>query len=247
MSFKRVAAILFLLAFFQVASWASVQDDLDHATRSGKVAFILVHDKDLSGLERARSIIGEAMRDIHDSVMLELDRSDPGNASFVSRYRLLGAPMPLILVTGRNGSLAGGLPLASANSELLAKLVPSPKKAEILKAMQDGKAVYVVASRSGGNFSADAAVEACSQAGDRASIETATVRIDLDDPEEAPFLKLLKIDTAQPGPFVLVFNTKGQLTGNFKSLPDPATLTQAAVKKLSSCCAPGVDGSKSCK
>ncbi len=119
---------------------ASAQKDLDSAAKHEKIAFILVTDQGATGVDQARDMIKQAMK--------QVKKADPGRTrsgrirrtpSLWPSIRLAGAPVPLIIVAARNGVIAGGLPAAQATADKLVAMVPSPKKAEILQLLQIGQ------------------------------------------------------------------------------------------------------------
>jgi hypothetical protein len=214
---------------------ASAQKDLESAARHEKVAFILVTDQSATGIDQAKEMVKQAMKQVKKTTMIELDRSDPSNADLVARFRLAGAPVPLILVAARNGVLVAGLPAAQATADKLVAMVPSPKKTEVLFHLQSGKAVLISASRKGTAKQADcsaACATACGQLQDRC----VTVPIDMDDPAETEFLKSIKVDMGSTEPVVTVVNAQGQITGTYSGAADVAALVQAATKKVGGCC-----------
>jgi hypothetical protein len=245
--FARVLGFLVLaIGFLAPLAQASPQQDLDSAAKREKVAFILVTDQAATGVDQARDLIQQAMRQVKKSTLVEVDRSSPGNAELVAKYRLAGAPVPLILVAARNGIVAGGIPAGQATLEGLVALVPSPKKTEVLQALQGGKAVMITASRrgmatqSGANASCAAA---CGQLADKCVM----VQIDMDDPQEAGFLTSMKVNLASTEPVTLVVNAQGQVAGTYTGAADVALLVQAATKKVGGCCPSTVQGgAKSC-
>lgn len=227
-------AVLLIGALASLAS-ASAQKDLDSAAKSGKVAFVVVTDQGTAGSDQATDMAKQAAKQVKKSTVVTLDRSDPANADLVAKYRLAGAPVPLILVAARNGVLAGGLPAAQATADKLVAMVPSPKKAEALLALQSGKAVLIHASRKGMARQSDssaACAAACGQLQDRC----VTVQIDMDDPVETEFLTSMKVNMASTEPVTLVVNAQGQITGTYNGAADVAALVQAATKKAGGCC-----------
>ena len=118
-----VLAVLLIGALVSVAS-ASAQKDLDSAASSGKVAFVVVIDQGTTGADQATDMAKQAAKQVKKSTVVMLDRSDPANADLVAKYRLAGAPVPLILVAARNGVLAGGAPAAQTTADQLVGLVP---------------------------------------------------------------------------------------------------------------------------
>jgi hypothetical protein len=243
----RIAvACLLSLCLLAPLAGASTQTDLDQAAKQQRVAFILVSEPGSTGLEPARDLIRQAMAKVEKSTLIELDRSAVANAELVTKYRLTGAPLPLVLVAARNGALAGGLPVAQATVERLVAFVPSPKKAELLQNLQSGKAVLLCASRKGMSARA-AALANCATACVQSSGQCVVVEIEMDDPAEAAFLTSLKVNSAATEPTILVVNTSGQISGSYTGAAEPGELVAASVKKAGGC-APGAcaPGAKSC-
>ena len=245
--FARVLGFLFLATgFLAPLAQASPQQDLDSAARQKKVAFILVTDQGATGVDQARDLIQQAMRQVQKSVLVELDRSSPGNTELVAKYRLATAPVPLILVAARNGILSGGVAAAQATSEKLVGMVPSPKKTEALEALQSGKAVLLSVSRKG-MATQSGAKAACAAACGQLADKCITVQIDMDDPQEAGFLAAMKVNLASTEPVTLVINAQGQVAGTYAGAADVASLVQAATKKVGGCCPSTVQGcAKAC-
>ena len=246
MNRRGLGLALLLLCTLGPAASASTQRDVEAAAKQGKIAFILVVDQGATGVDQARAVVRQIMPKVSNSVLLELDRSAPANAEYVAKLRLAGAPVPLILIAARNGALAGGVPAAQATPELLLSLVPSPKKAEVLQALQSGKPVFIAVSRKG-MTSEPKAVAACLAACNKIGEKSALVRIDLADAREATFLSQLKVNTAATEPVTLVVNAQGQVTGSYADVQDVASLVQAATKVAGGCCPSTVQGgSKGC-
>jgi hypothetical protein len=173
-----------------------------------------------------------------------MNRSDAANTELVTKYRLAGAPLPLILVIASNGLVAGGYTLTQATPELLVKAVPSPKKSEVIKSLSDGKSVFIVVT---GKSMAEKTtiMNTCQQACIEMENNAKMIEISLDDPKENQFLTELKVDMAAKEPTTYVINSKGQLTGTFTDDVNTNTLVASAKKVAASgCCPPG--SGKSC-
>ena len=212
-------------------------DALQKAVQKGQAAILIVTDSAAQGLDQARGVAREAAKKINGCVTVEMNRSDAANAPFVAKYGLAGAPMPLILVFAKNGAIVGGLPAAQATPEMLVKSFPSAKKAEVLKAIQDGNAVLLVAASKSMKERAKV-MENCAAACNKIKGKAATVQIGLDDPAEQDFLKELKVDPASKEPVTLVVNTQGQLAGSFTGPVEVGKLAELAIKK-GGCCGSG--------
>lgn len=245
MRHRTVWFALLLLVLLGSTAAAATQDELKDAAKKGQIAFVLVTQPGATGVDKATDVIRDAMGKVENSVLIELDRADTGNADLIARYRVSGAPLPLILVVARNGTLAGGIRAAKVTSEQLQKMVPTPKKAEILKVLEEGKAVFAVFSRAEMGSSAEA-VGACVTACGQLKESAVTIQIDMDDDKELPFLTQLKVDPASKEPVTLVFNKSGQLTESYMGTLQVPALVQATTKKPRGCCPPGINSSKSC-
>ena len=230
-----------LLGVWSILAGASPLQELEKAVKQERIVFLLVTQAQPApvGVEAAREMIRQVAGQVENSIVVELDRSDPANADFVAQQRLASAPVPLILVMARNGLVAGGIPAAQATPERVRAMVPSPKKEEILQALRDQKVVFVEVARKG--MSAENAVHAaCASACGQVTGKSVVVAIDMDDPAEKDFLLAqLKVDVTSTDPVILVINTLGQITGNYKGVTTADELVLASQKRASSGCAPG--------
>ena len=141
-------AVLGTLMFFNCCyALASVQTDIEKANKAGKSVFLVVSEPGVNETGQALDIAKKAQKLAPASAVIEMNRADTGNSQFIAKYKLATAPMPLILLIASNGVITGGLPAEKASPDILVKMLPSPKKAEIIKALTEGKAVFVMASR----------------------------------------------------------------------------------------------------
>ncbi|MDD4051553.1 MAG: hypothetical protein PHR28_06615, partial [candidate division Zixibacteria bacterium] len=93
----------------------------DITAAEGKTVFVLVTEPGAAGIEAARTMIGQVMANVPSSQLIEVNRADTASAAFVAQYRLLAAPVPLVMVIAPNGVLGGGMPTAQATPEKVAK------------------------------------------------------------------------------------------------------------------------------
>jgi len=241
MHLRHLVLSILLAGLVVSTAGATVRTDLTAAAAKGDVAFILVTDQGATGVAEARNLARATMKQVKGSTLIELVRSDPANADLVAEFRLAGAPVPLIIVAARNGVLAGGLVAAQATPEKLLAIVPSPKKADVLQALQSGKAIFITASRKG-MAAKSGAMASCAAACGQLKDQGVTVEIDLDDPLEAQFLSQLKVDRATAEPVTLVINAQGQVTQTYTGATEVASLVSAATARAGGC-APGACGS----
>lgn len=225
------------LALLLVAGnvFASAQQKLEVAAKSGQVAFVLVYDATATTLEQARQMTAQAVGRVPGSIAIEVNRGDAAEADFVKQYGLATAPVPLILVTSANGIITGGVIAAQANVDQIVNLVPSPKKAEIIQALSQGNAVFITASRKG-MANTEAVNSCCATASQQMGGKCVQVKIDMDDPTEADFLKTMKVNLQSTEPVTLVANPQGQISGMYTGAMQVTDLVTAATKKVGGCC-----------
>jgi hypothetical protein len=243
MSIYQKFVVLLMAVCLPFATLATTADRLQTAAKDGKVAFLLVIEPGVAGVDPARQMIQSATIEVPGAVMIELDRADVADSMLVQKYGLAAAPVPLILVIGANGAMAGGNVASQLTSQKLVAMIPSPKKAEVLKAVQSGQAVYLTASRSG-MPSSTVVASGCAAACSQMMGKCVAVDVNIDDPLEAEFLTLLKVNLQSTEPVTVVINAQGQITGSFNGPVDVAQLVQAATKKAGGCCPTG--SGKSC-
>ncbi len=243
MKSKVGISIIALLVGIQML-WAECQTEIAKAKKQGKVVFLVVTDKGIANTENAVSVAGQAHKSFPKSEVIQMIRSDDANKQFVEKNKLSGAPLPMILVLASNGVVAGGYRHDQATSEKLVALVPSPKKAQVLLALDEGKPVFLVVSKK--SMSAKKAVmskceTACSDMKDNAKI----IEVDFDDKNEKNFLNEMKISQITGEPATYVINAQGQIAGSFTGVTESKTLVATATKRASSGCCPSGSG-KSC-
>jgi len=233
--FQKTSIISIALVLISGVAFSAAQQKLDAAAKAGKVAFVLVYDASATQLEQARQMTADAAKLVPGSVTIEVNRSDATNADFVTKYQLATAPVPLILVSSSAGVITGGVVAAQASVDQLVKLVPSPKKAEIIKALSEGNAVFITASRK--IMTTTATVNsACAAACQQMVGKSVQVNVDMDDPAEAGFLTEMKVNLQSEEPVTLVANPQGQIAGMYTGAMQVTDLVAAATKKVGGCC-----------
>jgi len=238
MPFIRLVGICMLVALTSMQLLAATTDELEKATSKEKTVFLVVTEPAVTGTDAARELARTASKQVKHSTVIELNRIDQANAALATKYRLTAAPVPLILVIAHNGAIAGGLPAASLTTEQLVKMVPTDKKAEVLRALQDGQSVLVTATSK--HMPKEATMTtACAAACSQMQGKCASVKVDLEDEDELPFISELKINPQSTDPVTVVINAQGQVTGSFQGAVEVGSLVQAATKKAGGCCGGG--------
>ena len=215
---------------------ASAQGELSAAALEGKTVFLVVTQGNAPGTDRAMQLARQAQGMAPDKATVVLmDRGAAENQKLVERYRLLGAPVPLILVIAPNGVVAGGALLKDITPELLVKTIPTPKKTEMLMGLHQKMSVIVVMSRKTMVEARSAIYEACGEATRRLERKVTTVVVDMDDKAEKAWLKELGVGPREALPVTVVFNPKGQKTQVFRKVMTADELVKAVQKKVECC------------
>jgi len=225
-------------------TFSQTQQKIDAATAAGKAVFLVVTDQGVGETGKALEIAKQSNKSYTNSTVIQMNRSEPSDATLVKQYGLAGAPLPVILVIAQNGSVTGGYVLNQASPEKLVALIPSPKKAEVLQALSANKSVFIVATSKTMKQKSEI-IGTCAQACVEMQQNAKVIEIDLDDPKEAKFLAELKIDRSLKSPQTFVINSKGQLTGKFDGSVNSAVLV-ASAKKVSAGCGSGCGPKQGC-
>lgn len=242
---KKIQNILILVMLFTgiIRVNAQTSAEIEKANKSCKTVFLVAYNAEGADANKAFSIADEAKKSLKtSSVVIKMSTSDAANSSLIAKYRLAGAPMPLVLILDKNGTPSGGLVLKDATAEKLVELVPTPRTSELLKALADGKSVYVVVYKDAMPSQKDI-MNNCATACSKMDNKSVIVKVSLDDKKETKLIQSLKCDLNAKEPVTYVVNTAGQITGTFNGITDVSSLISSAKKApaggCGTSCAPG--------
>lgn len=246
---KKIQTILILLLLFTGLINANAQpaNEVEKASKACKPVFLVAYNVNGAEAEKAFTIANEAKKTFKGaSVVIKMNTTDAASNALVTKYRLAGAPLPLILVLDKNSTITGGLPLKDATAAKLVEMIPTPKTSDLLKALADGKSVYVVAYKES-MTSHDKAMDNCAMACGQMANKSITVKINMDDKKESRLLQILKCDLNAKEPVTYVINTSGQVIGTHNGITDVNTLVSSAKKAPASGCCPSGAPAGGCK
>lgn len=246
---KKIQATLILVFLITglIRSNAQTSTEIEKANKSCKPVFLVAYNTDGTDANNAFSIANEAKKNLKaSSLVIKMNTSDAANSALVAKYRLAGAPLPLILVLDKNGTTAGGLILKDATPEKLIDLIPSPKTSELIKALSDGKSVYVVVYKES-MTSKNNIMDNCAVACGKMENKSVILKVDIEDKKETKLLQTLKCDLNAKEPVTYVINSAGQITGTHNGLTDVNTLVSSAKKAPASSCCPSGPKAGGCK
>jgi len=228
--------LLAILALGLGSATGAADDEVGALTAGGNTVFLVLTDASATGLEKARALAKQAQERTPNSAIVEMNRSDPAQREAVAKYRVAGAPVPLVMVIARNGLPVGAArPAARDALGRLLSLVPSKGKAEYLKILHDKQIAMVVFSRASMEERSPL-FEQITALSATPNTNISTVLVDLDDKSERTFIAQWKI---VPGkikkPLVMMVNPKGQLLGQLEGAPTAAQMIELSKVKLLPC------------
>ena len=237
---RRILVPILLVALVGGVAHASTQSELGEALQAKRPVFLVVTQSNARGTPQALDIAKKASALVPGSKVVTLDRAVEANAGLVKKYRVLGAPVPLVLVLAPNGIVAGGALLKDASPKKLAALVPTPKKTDMLGALEAKRAVILVFSHP---KMADRSriLDVCGKAFtqmEQTRQKAQVIMVDTTDKAEGKFLAEMKVDPLATMPQVVVLNAKGEKTAVFR---EGVTVKQIvdAVNMKAPCCPGG--------
>lgn len=220
----------------------SVKADLEKSQKAGKSVFLVVTDKAAKGTDYLVQLSEAAKKKSKNTTVIKLDRDDKANAELVTKYRIAGAPLPLILVLASNGVATGSVNSTDATNDKLLAALPTKTQAEVLLGFENGKAALIVCGKK--NAKDKSVIEAeCKSASATLGGKVTQVFVDVDSKDEANFIALLKPDNTKTT--VLVFNGKGQYTSTLEATAKSTDLVASVNKKIGGGCCPGGSSGKS--
>jgi hypothetical protein len=217
-------------------------DQINDAQKEKKTVLLVVYKKLDEAKDKALKIANETSVIKAETIeVIEMNASESENIELVKKFRLAGAPMPIIIIIDKNGIPVGGLPLAQATADALLDIIPSPKYSEVLKALNEKKSIFVVAYKKTMNGKSKA-IDVCKEAVTKIKDNAIILELNIDDKSEIKLINELKVNILSPEPVIYVINQQGQITDTFTGSSTSDELVVAAKKVISGGCCP--DGSK---
>jgi len=177
-----------------------------------------------------------------------VDIKDPKQSDVVTLYKVDRAPMPIVLVVAPNGAITGGFP-RDFTEESIQNAIVGPLTTQCLKAIQDGKFVFVCVQGDDAKANASAMKGVTDFKNDILyNTQTEVVIFKGTGPSEQRMMKSLGFDEKSAEPMTAFLAPPGAIIGKFTGATDKGTLIAALTsrQKGGGGCCPGGSG-KSCK
>ena len=189
---------------------------MEQAAEANKYLFALFHKAEDDQTSEMRQVLAAAMSKIADrAASVEVDVTAESEEAIVDRFRLQYAPMPLLLVIAPNGVITGGFPVR-ANEESLLGAFATPCTTTLLKALEDGKLVFVCVQNANSKSRKQAMRGVRKfQRDPRFADDTEMITVDPADAAEKELLENLRIDPETPEAVTVFFGPRGRPIGEF--------------------------------
>ena len=237
MKMKKITLIMICFLFTLVNIQAqNLKADIEKAQKAGKTIYLIVAEKTSKGTDALLKTAENAQKKAKNTAVFKLERDNKVNASLISKFRLAGASLPLVLVVAPNGVVAGSLSAKETTIDRLIADIPSKNQSDVLLGFENKKAAIIICGKKSAKDKE--AIEAeCKKALTSLGNKATLVFVDVDNKEEANFMNLLKPDLNKTT--VIIFNGSGQYTGTLEANAKAAAIVTLANKKVGGCCPPG--------
>lgn len=165
-----------------------------------------------------------------------LKTDDASNKDFVAKYKLATAPLPLTLVFAPNGVVVGASVQKVVDQQTLAASFASPKLADVLKLLQDGKLVLLCVQTKTTKSNAESLGAAQGAAADeRAKGQIQVVQVDPTDQACADVVAPLKLPANLEEATIRILVPPGTVAGEVKGATTQAAVWDAITKAVAAC------------
>lgn len=171
---------------------ADAQQTLAQASTQQKYTFLLFYKGNNAATQTMLQTLKDGLANRNDEATIAyVDANSPNHQALVQRYGLARAPMPLTIAIAPNGAMTG-LFAAKITEQKIANAFVTPTMAQCMKSMQQGRLVLVCVSSASGLPVPQGVREFQSDA--QFKNRTDVLSLLTNDPNEAEFLRQLKID-----------------------------------------------------
>ncbi len=231
-----VLSLIVFVASSAAPAHAAGLEDIHGHTSQGRTVFLVLTDAAAKGLDGARKVAATAQQRVPGSAVVVLNRSEPAQRPAVAKYRVAGAPVPLVLVIARSGLAVGAArPHANGAVDRLVGLVPTPAKSDYLRILHERQVAMVVFSRRTMKEQSPL-FEQISAVNRTPNRKVRSVLVDLDDPKERAWIAQWKLDPAKvTRPLLIFVNPQGRIIARLEGAPTADEMLKTSRKKVKGC------------
>ncbi len=173
-----------------------------------------------------RDLVHSIANELEDVEVIEIDCNDKENSEIVAEYKIDEISAPLVLIFSSKGLLIGGITEKQATKKTIIDLIPTPKYNDISYSLYLHIPVMVIFTNA--DFKTNnKAISLCEEVKSELKNRANVVIVDVKDSREDKLLKMLGVKKSIKDSYIMVLNSQGMLTGQFKSLPTKVELVGA--------------------
>ena len=200
---------------------------------SGKYTFYLFYKTgDAPSLAMRDGLAKLLANDLDRAQVVQVQVGSPKDQALVTKYDVARAPMPITVAVAPNGAITGMFPTKVTAANVEAAFV-SPTMMKAMKALQEGKLVFVTVQGAGKEVMPAALPEL--QKDPHFGARIVPLAMYAADQEEAPFVKQMQIDPQSLATQTVLLAPPGVLVGKFAATAKASEIT-AALVKAGKCC-----------
>ncbi len=208
--------VVLLSAFLTVSPSADAaspgEQAVATAAQNNQFPFVMFYRSNDTAAQTMHGTIKSTLAERRDAVIVPVQISDKAEQALIKKFDATRIPMPAVAVLAPNGAVCSVFPQKVTSHQLAAAIV-SPGQASCLKALQDKKIVVLCAQPAP---SAEIPVGVRQFQADKLySNRTEVVTVMATDPNEAKFLKQLRVPANQRTPVVAFMAPPGVMIGVF--------------------------------
>lgn len=216
------------------------------AVADNKYLFAFFWSSDSDQTAAMKKVFEEATAKVADrAATVSVRVNDPAERGIVKKYDLERAPMPLVLAIAPNGAITGGFPTQFDEQQLLDAFA-SPSTERCMKALQDGKLVFLCVQNDSTKSNEDALRGVQDfKSDERYASATEVVVLDPRDTAETSFLGDLKIDPETTTAVTAFLAPPGTVIAEYQGATTKDALI-TALQQANTGCGPGGCGPGGC-
>ena len=221
----------------KVETQSAAEMAIQKATEGNKYLFLVFYKQSDPKSEEMKQVAAQAQKEVSARANVAyIDVADESEQALIEKYGIDQAPIPITLVMAPNGAIVTGFPEKVSMEDLQHAFV-SPKMAEIIKATQDQKLVYLYIANPSIKYYKENLTTIQEAAETDLSGSARVIEVDPEDKEEAALIEQCKVEVPVNETNLLIVNG-GYIVGRLTGKIDKQTLLQTTISGCGggSCC-----------
>jgi len=207
------------------------------ANEENKYLFLVFYKQSDPKSEEMKQVVAEAQKEISARAnVVYIDVADESEQTLIKKYGIDQSPVPVTVVMASTGAIVNGFP-ETVSIEDLQNAFVSPKMAEILKATQEGKLIYLYIANPGMEYYGEnlSIIQEIAETDLRDFAWT--IEVDPEDRGESDLIERCKIEVPLNETNLLILND-GYIVGKLTGKIDKQTLLETSISACGggSCC-----------